>query len=262
VFFFLSKLLDVFLSPYTWGMLLVALAVPWRRTRSARQWRRRRVLGLLGLLVLTVFANGWISNGMLYRLEHASTSTYRSDVTYDVVVLLGGVVDERVMAETGQPAYNDNVERVIVTHRLLADGRARVAIVSGAATDPSLAELGEARVLARQIADWGVDPTRVILEEDARNTHENALYTRRIAAERGFEKVLIVTSAFHMRRAAECFAAVGMKVDTLSVDYRASSRSSFSFLPRAHYLSESSTVLREMAGLYIYRWRGYAKPTP
>jgi len=174
-------------------------------------------------------------------------------------VLLGGVSDERVVAETGQPAYNDNVERLVMTHRLLADGRARFAIVSGAAEMPALADYGEARVLARQIADWGVDPARVLLEEKARNTRENAVYTEQIVRERGFKNVLVVTSAAHMRRSVECFRAVGLEVDTLAVDYRANAKGPVTYLPRATFLAESTKTLREMAGLYIYRVQGYGK---
>lgn len=259
MFFFLSKLLDIFLSPFTWGLVFVMLAIPLRRPRP---WRRQRTFGLAGALILLFFALSPVSNAMLYRLEHASPSTYRSDVTYDAVILLGGLGDERVTAETGQPAYNDNVERLVATHRLLADGRARFAVVSGAAMNASLVDSGEARVLARQLAAWGIEPSRVIVEEQARNTHENAVYSKRIASERGFEKVLMVTSAFHMRRAVECFEAVGMKVDTLAVDYRAHKRmiDSDSFFPRAEALAKSTATLREFFGLYIYRLQGYAKP--
>ncbi|MBX3222956.1 MAG: YdcF family protein [Labilithrix sp.] len=263
MFFSLSKLLDVLLSPYTWGLAFLLLAVPWRRPRHRASWRRRRIAGIVGIAILLFFSLEPVANEMLYRLEHATTSTYRPDTVYDAVVLLGGVSDERVVAETGQPAYNDNVERLVATHRLLADGHARFAIVSGAAESPDLAEHGEARVLGRQIALWGVDPARVILEEEARNTRENAVFSQRIAKERGFEKVLIVTSAFHMRRSIECFEAVGMKVDTLAVDFRAhggAKPGSTSWLPRAGYLTDSTRTLREVAGLYIYRWQGYARP--
>jgi uncharacterized SAM-binding protein YcdF (DUF218 family) len=260
VFFFLSKLLDVFLSPYTWAVLLLLYTIPWRRpqTRGGRRWRMKRAAGLAGLGLLILFAIPRVSNALLYRLEHAVGSTYSPDVTYDAVILLGGITDESVQAETGQPAYNDNVERLVMTHRLLATGKARYAIISGAAMDPSLERFGEARVLAGQIEAWGIDPSRLILEERARNTHENAVYSQRIVAERTFGKVLIVTSAFHMRRAAECFEAVGLPVDTLVVDYRASSQGG-ALLPRAQHLAESAMVLREMAGLYVYRLRGYAK---
>ena len=263
MFFVLSKLLDVFLSPFTWALLFLALAIPWRRPRRPARWKRRRLAGLAGLGILLFFSLESVANRLQYRLEHMTASTYRPDVTYDAVILLGGVGDERVAVETGQPSYNDNVERLVATHRLLADGRARLAIVSGGPELPALAEHSEARVLARQIIAWGVEPSRVILEDQARNTHENAVYSQRIAKERGFEKVLIVTSAFHMRRAAECFEAVGMEVDRLAVDFRAhrsDGPGTTSWLPRAKYLAASTGTLREMAGLWIYRFQGYAKP--
>ena len=247
MFFTLSKLLDVLLSPLSWALILFALAVPWRRPRGRASYRRRRLLGIAGLVVLVVFSLEPVSTRILRRLEHATPSTYRPDVVYDAVVLLGGIGDERVVAETGQPAYNDAVERLVATHRLLADGHARFAIVSGGPEAPAFAEWSEARVLGRQIVAWGVDPSRVILEERARNTHENAVYSQRIAMERGLPKVLIVTSAFHMRRSSECFAAVGMAVDTLAVDFRAHSGQSVaseSWLPRAIFLAESTLAFR------------------
>jgi uncharacterized SAM-binding protein YcdF (DUF218 family) len=257
VFFILSKLLDVFLSPYTWGLLLVAAGVPWRaRDRSPRHARRRRACGGVGLALLLVGSLTPVSNAMLWRLEHASTPTYDDSVTYDAVILLGGVVDDNAMRTSHQISFNDNVERLIVTHRLLREGKARVVIASG--------ENPEAEVLGRQIEDWGISRDRIIVEGRARNTHENAVFSQEIARARGFERVLIVTSAFHMQRAAECFAAVGMKVDTLSVDYRAHQKWPVAewIIPRVGELSLSTTVVREVSGRLIYRMQGYAKPVP
>lgn len=253
MFFLLSKLLDVFLSPYTWGLVLMGAAVPWRvRDRSPRQTRRRRLYGGLGLGLLLVASFPPISNVLLWRLEHGATSTYDASVTYDAVVLLGGVVDERAMNTSHQISYNDNVERLIVTHRLVRDGKARVVIVSGITP--------EAEVLAQQLEDWGIAKDRIILEARSRNTRENAVYSQEIARSRGFERVLVVTSAFHMARAAECFAAVDMKVDTLSVDYRASPSIPLGeWIPRAGSLGLTTMVLREMGGRVIYRVQGYAK---
>lgn len=259
MFFFLSKILDVLLSPLVWALGLVAIALPWRRRPMVERFGRRRACGIAGVALLLVASMAPVSNGLMYRLEHSTTPTYRPDVTYDTVILLGGVSDERTVSETGQPAYNDNVERLVMTRRLLADGHARTAIVSGAAEDPSLAEFGEAHVLVDQLVEWGIDRSRLISEDRARNTHENALFSTAIVKERGFTKVLIVTSAFHMRRAAECFTAVGLEVDTFPVDYRAHRRPMWSLLPRAGNLADTSATLREMFGLWIYRARGYAK---
>ena len=265
MFFFLSKLLDVFLSPYTWTLVLLAAAVPWRTRRLDRaRSRRGRIYGMLGFALILVASSAPVANALLWNLEHATTSSYRDDVIYDAVVLLGGVVDEEVSAVSGQPSYNDNVERVIMTHRLVRDGKARVVIVSGGTENATYSATSESAMLARQLEDWGLAKERIVLEDRAMNTHENAVYTQKIARERGFERVLIVTSAFHMLRAEECFAAVGMKVDTFAVDYRGHARGGrrlSDWLPRASALALTSSMAREMFGRLVYRAQGYAKAT-
>ncbi len=257
MFFFLSKVLDVVLTPHAWGLLLLLASIPWTR-RSLRRWRRRRALAVAALAVLVVFSLEPVSNAIQWSMERDAPSTYRPDVTYDAVVLLGGVTDERVIAITGQPAYNDNVERLIMTNRLLHEGKAKVAILSGAAMDADLVPFGEARVMRDQLREWGVDDDRIIVEEKARNTRENAVYSAEIVRARGFQRVLVVTSAMHMKRAQECFAAVDLPIDTLAVDYRAHDRKK-ELLPRAHALATSSTYIRELFGRVIYRMQGYAR---
>jgi len=268
VFFFLSKLLDVAFSPFSWGLVLLALAVPWRtraragaRARATRGLRRRRAFGIAGFVVLLVASSQWGPNTIGWSLEHATTSTLRSDVTYDAVVLLGGVVDEEVSARSGQPAYNENVERVLMTYRLMRDNKAKYAIVSGGTLDKRFPGFGEADLLGRQLEEWGIAKDRIILDPLALNTRENALYAQRIAKERGFERVVILTSAFHMLRAEECFVAIGMKVDTYAVDYRAHERSPglSGWLPRAGNLATTTAMTREIAGRWVYRAQGYGK---
>ncbi|AKU95419.1 Putative membrane protein [Labilithrix luteola] len=260
MFFFLSKLLDVFLSPLCWAIVLLALAIPLRRN-GLRHENRRRLCGALALGILVLFGSGPVANALLFRLEHSAPSSFHDDVVYDAVILLGGVTDDIVTFEEGQPAYNDNVERLVMTHRLLADGKAKFAIVSGAAVSPKYEAVGEARYLARQLEEWGIAPSRVIVEDRARNTHENAVYSEEIVRARGLSRVLVVTSAFHMARSRECFAAVGMQADYLPVDYRAHERPfDLGLLPRAKFLSVSEGAIHEWFGRWIYRVRGYGKP--
>lgn len=263
MFYVLSKLLDALLSPLAWALILFALAVPWRR-QWARRWKRRRAAGAAGILVLLAFSNEQVDVAMMRGLEASARSTMRDGVIYDAVVLLGGVTDERVTALTGRPAYNGNVERLTETHRLLREDKARVVVISGAAVDASLAEVGEARVLARQLREWGIPEERIVIEERARNTRENAVYTAEIARARGFSRLLVVTSAFHMKRSLECFRAVGLEVDALPVDHRAYpvSVGLGSVLPRAGALFGTSSSFHEHFGRLIYRAKGYAEPLP
>lgn len=262
MFYLLSKVLDLFLSPYTWGLVLLSAAVPWRRPRKgARRWKRRRMLGALGLAVLLVASAAPVQNALAYWVEHSQAATVRPDVTYDVVILLGGIVNEQVTQESGQPSYNDNVERVVMTERLLRDGRARNVIISGGTGDPRFLHFAEAVQLGRQLEAWGIARDRIIIEDKAKNTRENALFASRIVRERGFGNVLVVTSAFHMARAADCFRAVGLDVDLMPVDYRATSsiHGLSPWLPRAGSLADTSAMLREALGRVVYRTNGYGR---
>jgi uncharacterized SAM-binding protein YcdF (DUF218 family) len=250
LFFALSKLLDLLISPLTWVLVLGALAVPWTR-RGARRWRRRRAFAIAAFAVLFVFSIEPVSNGILYSMEHDAPSTYRADVTYDAVVLLGGLTDEEVSHENGQPAYNDNVERIVMTHRLVRDGKARFVVPTGG--------MSEALLMAEQLRDWGVEPDRIVIEDRARNTRENAVYTAAIAKQRGWRKVLLVTSAFHMKRSTECFNAVDLDFDTYAVDYRATRSPRTWIQPRSRFFDVSSAMIRELFGRFIYRLQGYSK---
>lgn len=250
MFFFFSKLLDLALSPFTWALLLLLFAVPWSR-RRVRRWKRRRAFAVAALAVLVVFSLEPVSNAILFSMEHDAPSTYRADVTYDAVVLLGGMTDEDVTKERGQPAYNDNVERVLMTHRLLRDGKAEYVVPSGGS--------GEAALMGEQLRDWGIEPRRIVLEDRARNTRENAVYSAEIVRARGWKKILIVTSAFHMKRSAECFNAVGLEFDTLAVDYRATKSPRTWLQPRAQFFAVSAAMIRELFGRVIYRFQGYSK---
>jgi uncharacterized SAM-binding protein YcdF (DUF218 family) len=263
LFFVLSKILDVALSPLLWGMVLVALGVRLSRRppRIALRWRPWW-LPLAGVGVLYVFAVDPVANRLVRSLESDAPRTYRPGVTYDAVVILGGLVDEPATVSSGVPSFNDNVERMLSAYDLLRRGFARSAIVSSG----PLATAGpvEAHVVADELEAWGIEKDRIVIEDRARNTHENAVYVSKIARDRGWKDLVVVTSAFHMRRAMECFNAENLAVDALPVDYRSYDPDAYtgSLLPRAHSLAMSEMAIREEAGRVIYRLRGYGRTKP
>lgn len=247
MFYALSKTIDAFLSPLTWAILL-CLASFVRRYERWTRWAPAVAAGLL-----YVFSTGFVSNALVGHLERAATRTMRDGVVYDAAILLGGCVSHGSTQTWNVPTYNDNVERLLTTFDLLRNGRARTVIISGGrgdAADPIV----EAQVLGKQLEDWGIERDRIILEEHARNTRENATETKRIAAERNLHTLLMITSARHVPRALESFRRVGLETDTLPVDYRSMDRrSSRSLLPRSDDLDISVHALREILGGWIYK---------
>ncbi len=256
MFFLLSKTLDVLADPLWWGLgpALAGVALLWRGAR------RRLGAGLAfgGLGVLLLFSLPAVSNRLWASLEADAPRTVREGAAYDVVVLLGGLVSP-LGTRPGEPAWNDNVERLLATRALLVSGRAKVAVVSGGGY--GIAGLDtEAAYLAAELEALGVEKERLVVEATALNTRENAVEVGRLMQERGFSSALVVTSAFHMRRAMGCFRAAGVQADALPVDYRMLEPSRDPHvMPRAEYLRQSASAVREYVGRVVYRLAGYSK---
>jgi uncharacterized SAM-binding protein YcdF (DUF218 family) len=256
VFILLSKVLDLFLAPLTWAVILALLALFWQQRRPGRA----RLLLSIAILELLVFSLEPVSRGLFVRLEAGANDTYQPDPPYDVVVVLGGVIDPVAMRKSGQLELNDAVDRISQAAILLRTGKARMALISGGVVFPQPGDPpSEAVVLAGWFRDQGIAPERLVLEEKSRNTRENAVESAAVIAAHGWKRVLLVSSAWHAPRALGCFRAAGVSPDLLTVDHRSGSPGGFTWLPRASSLASSTDALRELFGGVVYRIVGYAK---
>jgi len=71
----------------------------------------------------------------------------------------------------------------------------------------------EADQMYKMALNEGIPPEAVIKEDNSLNTHENAIYTKKILSRYGIEeKVILVTSPYHIKRALFCFRRQGIKV--------------------------------------------------
>lgn len=255
VFLLLSKVLDLFVAPLTWALLLGLLALLWQERKPGRA----RLLHSLALLELLVFSLEPVSMRLFARLEAGSTDTFHPDPPYDAVVVLGGMIDPESMRRSGQLELTEAVDRISRAAILLRTGQARMVLVSGGLVFPQPGDPSEAAVLGGWLRDQGIAPERILLEEASRNTRENALESARIIAAHGWKRVLLVTSAWHAPRALGCFRAAGVAPDLLRVDHRSGRGAGFTWLPRASSLSASTDALREMFGGVVYRVMGYVR---
>jgi uncharacterized SAM-binding protein YcdF (DUF218 family) len=67
--------------------------------------------------------------------------------------------------------------------------------------------------LMRDIAlAMGVEAGRIVVEDQARNTFENAVYAGREIRARRWRRVVVVTDGYHLRRALYVFRRLGLAV--------------------------------------------------
>jgi uncharacterized SAM-binding protein YcdF (DUF218 family) len=153
------------------------------------------------------------------------------------------------------PELADAGDRVLEAARLWREGRAPLVVACGGTLDGTPPE---ASSLAALLQFLGVAPDAILEEQRSRNTHENAVEAWRVLEPRGARRILLVTSALHMPRAAALFRAQGFEVvpaptDWLIVDPGPRSRlgAALTFLPNAESLSVTTRALREWLGLAV-----------
>jgi uncharacterized SAM-binding protein YcdF (DUF218 family) len=198
---------------------------------------------------------------VLYRqheLRHTPVPI-SSSPTADVIVLLGGDVGLPVPPRTESQLHGN---RLLHAFRLFEAGKAPLILVTGGNVFPQEGLSAEAAYSKAILASWGVPDDAILTENKSRNTRQNALYSHQILSAKGVDKILLVTGAFHMPRAAAVFRQVGFEVipspSSFSVtDYRRPKL--LDWWPSLGNLGQAKAVMRERLGIFVYRLRGWAE---
>jgi uncharacterized SAM-binding protein YcdF (DUF218 family) len=250
MFFYVSKLLWPLTQPSNVLFLLLLLgsiALGLGRRKLARAVLYGVTLILIPIAVLPV--GEW----MLTPLENRFPAPVAPPDRVDGVVVLGGGVDLPVAASRHTPALRETAERfttLIELGRRYPDARL---VFTGGVDWLSGVPLSEAEVMRDFYRRQGFDTARILFEDRARNTHENALLSRQLATPGAAERWLLVTSAAHMPRAIGVFRQAGWPVLAYPVDYRTSGRFDLWVgLDAAQRLREFDDATKAWIGLVAY----------
>lgn len=254
--YYLNQTVFGLLNPMAFGLMLLAIGLgfAWRR------WRRTAlVFCSASLLWLSFWSFGWVLPELRADLEELYPPQRVEDLPQaDAIVLLGGCIsfntNELVYAELHEAS-----DRVWHAARLYKAGKAPVILMTGE---------GEENGAKALLRDLGVPDTAMLIEPNARNTEENAAFTARVLAERKTNtapsRVLLVTSALHMRRAMLMFERAfarlpGPKIEVVpaATDYeglngRRPLRYSNIF-PSGDVIRGKTFTFKEMLGYWGYR---------
>ena len=251
MFFTLSKFLWVIFDPANLFFILLVLGVLLLGTRWFKTGRRLLfVLMLFGGFIATVPLSNW----GFWHLENRFPAVTTLPKTVDGIVVAGGILDPQRSQARGQPALGGAIERLTAMVTLARAYPGAKIIFSGGAGDPAQPELREAHYIAPFLTDMGLDTARVIFEDEARNTAENARITYQLAAPQPGETWLLVTSAFHMPRAMGSFRQVGWDIQAYPVDFNTSPKFVWQFFFNfSAGLIRLSQLSHEIVGLVVYK---------
>jgi len=157
-----------------------------------------------------------------------------------IVIFAGGA------GETGR-AGGGALERLKQAVDLYKAGYSRSLIISSG----YVYTLREAEVMRASAIDQGIPASAILLEEKASNTYLNVRYVDDILRSRGWTRILLVSSPYHMRRALLVWHRVAPDVDVVPTPPIVSQ---FYEHQRGASLEQVRAVLQEYVAIVAY-WR-------
>ncbi|HUD99496.1 MAG TPA: YdcF family protein [Bryobacteraceae bacterium] len=251
-----SKLLGNLADPLTLIILLVLCALLlWKRRRLAL-WL---LISSIGLLL--IFTSTFASKRLIRSLEDQYPDHGLDVSQAQAIVVLGGTI------QMPSPMHHlthltEPSDRLLTAFRLYRAGKAPLIFCTGG-NNPIAGhanETPEATWMARLLEEWDIPPSAIQIETGSINTHENAIGSYQILSARGIRRILLVTSAIHMPRAAGAFRKAGFEVIPAPADFHSGwgeGTTIEKWLPTANNLVKSDAALHEWLGIGIYRLRGW-----
>lgn len=259
LFFYLSKLAWIFISPTNVIVILVLLAAlcfvighGWRTVGRYCVYLCALLILLTGILPLGDMA--------LRALENRFPAKAALSQPVDGIIVLGGSFNQELSYDRKQISVNDNIERIFAFIDLMKRYPNAKAVFTGGNSKivptEGVSEAGYAKDLLTVL---GVKTRDIIFEDKSRNTHENAVFSKKLARPQPGEKWVLVTSAFHMPRSVGIFRKQGWDVIAYPVDYHTNREWALADRNLLHMfsnISKASTAFREYVGLLAYYLTG------
>lgn len=251
MFFILSKVLLVLIQPICWVLYLLVIAFIIKNPKLKKR------LFIIALSLLYFFSNNVMVNEFS-RMWDVTSATLKPG-TYSCAIVIGGFTS---VDKNGKGYFNGAANRYISAVNLYETGKAKKLMISGGSgLLLQGSEFKEADFVLSQLRLLKIPDSSVLAENKSRNTWENAVFTKNVlAANKIHGPYLLVTSAFHMRRAIYTFKKIGLDVVPYTGDPAAgdSSFSIFDFLvPSPLALLEWNGYSKELVGYITYRFKSY-----
>ncbi len=248
LFFIASKLIWIVLRPESLLLIAFVLGPLLPNVGRSRLGQYFSLGTIFAAWIIAVFPLGDL---VLSPLE----ATYPTDPEVRKVagiVVLGGGESDTQSNVWSQPNTDDAGDRFIIALSLAHEHPKAIVLFTGG-SGRLMAGVSGAEIAQDIFIGAGLDKSRLILEGTSRNTAENATMSLELVPDNLEGEWILVTSAFHMRRAVASFCAAGWRnIVPWPTDYRTGGfvdRIGWNF---ALNLNELNVGVREWIGLAAY----------
>lgn len=252
-FFLLRKFAAAVLMP----VALIWIGLVWACWASRHQ--RRLHFGMLAVTAaLTLAGNDGIVSLCVRSLEapYRSLRSLEQRRPFDAVFVLGGGIDQ---GPDGRPQLTASGDRLRVPALLYLNGRTPTLVASGT----TLMGLDVSAVTRDHWRSFGVPVDAIRVIPGPQNTAQEIEAYSRLIEKEGWQRVGLVTSATHMRRAQALCRLRGIAMTPLPADFLGPPDGTIELsaflwpLPHARALADLQTVVWEVLGLLAVHLMGF-----
>jgi uncharacterized SAM-binding protein YcdF (DUF218 family) len=232
----LKTLLKGVILPPAGPLVLAFLGVYW----MGRRRRLARACLLLGLGSLWLASTPLVSDGLTSLAEHYPPLDWRTIGAARAIVILGGGGQRAFAPEYGGPAADPFLLERLSYGAFIARKTGLPILVTGFGIEA-------AAMRATLQRNFELNPRWV--DGEAYDTFENARNAARLLRADGVQRVILVTSAPHMRRSVHEFTDAGLEVAPAPVSMLAAREPGVrTFLPSVEALYRACAAINELLG--------------
>ena len=214
--YFLSKTVGRLFEPigFIWAVLLVACY------RSIRKNDKRQALFTGGLALGISIVGG--TKLPAYLLSSLERPYVLEDLTAipkcDAVVVLGGG-HSHVSTGTFEIELHDAADRILTAAELVRLGKGNALVTGGGGYGVDGEMVSEGILLKNWLKAWKLFDEPIYDLGVNLHTRDEAVNAAALAEQHGWKKIVLVTSAWHMRRSKGIFEQAGFEVVPVGADF-------------------------------------------
>ena len=246
---YLYKIIPLITSPLFFVLTLLAISIILRKSKFIKL---KNSFLFLSFLSLFLFSNPLISNKLIKYIEEPYHPVNLSEVPVsDYIVVLSGT---KHFVKDDVYEWDDS-DRFFGGLKLLKAKKGKKIIFTGGLLPWEKNKKTEGELLKKLSTEFGINENDILTTTNVKNTYEEADAISYLIDNKS--NIILVTSAFHMKRAEFIFKNKGLKVFPYPVDFKFKNYkiTILDFIPSADSLSRSSFVIREVLGRMYYRVR-------
>ena len=210
MFFFFSKILEFFIYPFSWIVILVIAAI------FIKKPGLKRNLFIAAAVVFFIFSDSALLNQFTKRWD-IQPSAFNGTSNYSCAIVLGGFSSE--LAD-GSDHFNGSADRFIQALKLFQTGKVTHILVTGGNGTLIPDGFRESDWVKTQLREFKVPDSCIIIEDKSRNTIENAAFSKpKLDSAHLQGPFVLITSAYHMRRSLQIFRKTKIDVIPFPCNY-------------------------------------------